>query len=567
MKFLKEVMPLIFVIALSFWAVKPLFIPGFFPIHDDTQVARVFEMTKSFSDGMIPVRWVSDLGYGFGYPIFNFYAPLPYYIGGSFQILGFDALFSTKLMMILGIAMSGVFMYLLAKQFWGEVGAVISAMFYVYAPYHALDIYVRGDVSEFWAYAFVPLTFLGLYKVFKSDEKFKWTIVGALGFGGIILSHNLTAMMVTPFIIIALLLYCYIVLKKKKLLMLRYPISAILLGLMIASFYWLPALSEHGYTNVLSQIGGGADFRSHFVCAYQLWQSQWGFGGSAPGCIDGLSFMVGKLHLIISVLVLLSAIVLIVLKKFKDKEKLLVLSLSFLGLFLSAVFTLEISKPIWEAVTPMEFFQYPWRFLLMASFFTSFICGSTIWLLNILKVKNLKVVLYISSTILVFLLLLFNVKFFIPQTIVNKNVNDYTNETTLRWDTSRISDEYMPKNFPKPGIENDTASQRFLFDGRSLLINRKIEKTQNIELWVLANTATKIHFNIAYFPAWIAFIDGRQVKYKYDRGYNLDISKGPHLVEMKFIQTPIERISNLFSFAGILILSIGIIGVRKKSYG
>src|SRR3989338_301809 len=197
------------VILLYFWAIKPFFVPGFFPMHDDTQVARVFEMGKALKDGVFPVRWVADLGYGYGYPIFNFYAPLAYYVGGFFNILGFDALTATKIMMILGILLSGVFMYLLAREFWGKLGGVVSGLFYVYAPYHALDIYVRGDVAEFWSYAFIPLMFWGVYKVFK-DPKWKWAVAGSLGYAGVILSHNLTAMMVTPFLIIVVIILSYI---------------------------------------------------------------------------------------------------------------------------------------------------------------------------------------------------------------------------------------------------------------------------------------------------------------------------------------------------------------------
>ena len=81
MKFLSGLFFLIIVILLSYWSISHLLLPGFFPIHDNTQVQRVFEMSKSLRDGMFPVRWVSDMGYGFGYPIFNFYAPLAYYFG------------------------------------------------------------------------------------------------------------------------------------------------------------------------------------------------------------------------------------------------------------------------------------------------------------------------------------------------------------------------------------------------------------------------------------------------------------------------------------------------------
>ena len=274
MVFLRRHFGIFVVLLLSFWAVRPLFAPGFFSMHDDTQVARVFEMGKMLKEGVFPVRWVPDLGYGYGYPIFNFYAPLAYYAGGFFTLLGFDALIATKTMMGIGILLAGVFMYLLAREFWGKLGGIVSGLFYVYAPYHALDIYVRGDVAEFWAYSFIPLTFWGFYKVFK-DPKWKWVIVGSLGYASVIISHNLTAMMVTPFLAIVTLLYCYIAYKKKKILNTYYLILTTILGLMLSAFYWLPALLEMKNTNVLSQIGGGADFRDHFVCINQIWESNW----------------------------------------------------------------------------------------------------------------------------------------------------------------------------------------------------------------------------------------------------------------------------------------------------
>ena len=84
MKFLKLILFPLLLIILSCQSVSHLLIPGFFPIHDNTQVERVFEMSKSLSSGMFPVRWVSDLGYAYGCPIFKFYAPLSYSVGVFF---------------------------------------------------------------------------------------------------------------------------------------------------------------------------------------------------------------------------------------------------------------------------------------------------------------------------------------------------------------------------------------------------------------------------------------------------------------------------------------------------
>ena len=45
-------------------------------MHDVQQVARLQQMDKSLKAGQFPVRWVEDLGFGYGYPVFNFYPHL-----------------------------------------------------------------------------------------------------------------------------------------------------------------------------------------------------------------------------------------------------------------------------------------------------------------------------------------------------------------------------------------------------------------------------------------------------------------------------------------------------------
>lgn len=458
--FFKRNFGLILVLLLSFWAIKPFFISGFFPTHDNVQVARVFEMGKVLKSGIFPVRVVPDLGYGYGYPIFNFYAPLAYYIGGVFILLGFDALLATKIMMALGVVLAGVFMYFLTREFFGELGGLVSGLFYLYAPYHAVDIYVRGDVAEFWAYAFIPLAFLGIYK--------KNILLGSIGFAAIVLSHNLTAMMVTPFLLIAILLNCYIAFKNKKFLILNPSSLILLLGLALSAFYWLPALLELKDTNVLSQIGGGADFRDHFVCLQQLWSSPWGFGGSTKSCIDGLSFMIGKLH-IFSVF---SSILILIYLKFKHKNLNDIYYLSIfaiLGFFISVFLMLETSRFVWQTIPAMAFFQYPWRFLILASFFSSFLSGFAILFLKKTAANShFNTLMYCSTVILVFFLLFFNLKFFVPQTIFPVNSSDFTNERALKWTASKISDEYLPPRFKKPKSEKEVAKA---------LLNIRVEET------------------------------------------------------------------------------------------
>ncbi|MBI5123506.1 hypothetical protein HZA75_06635 [Candidatus Roizmanbacteria bacterium] len=551
---LKNLWPYLIIIIFVYLIVRQFFIPGFFPIHDDTQVARVFEMHKSLLDGMLPVRWVADLGYGYGYPIFNFYAPLAYYVGALLMFTGFDALLATKMMMALGIVLAGVFMYLLVKQLWGIGGGIIAAVLYLYTPYHALDIFVRGDVAEFWAYAFIPLVFYGLWMSFK-EKKWRYVVVGSLGYVGVIISHNLTAMMITPFILI-FVSYLYIISRKegKKNYL---PIVILVIGILLSAFYCLPVFAEMKYTNVLSQVGGGADYKDHFVCPIQLWDSPWGFGGSTATCIDGLSYKIGKLHLLLLPLSLLS---LFLLRK-KDKTKLEVGILFFIFTLFATFLTISQSKFIWDAIPQMAFFQYPWRFLLVISFFISFLGGSIVVALN--KFIKQKYLFYGAIALVAVAIIYFNQKVFTPQTILNKTATDYTNDYQLKWVTSKISDEYMPKGFIKPKEFKEIPQEKITVNS-NVKVNYLQQKTQEVLIQIQTSQSASILVNQAYFPSWQIYINGQQTQFKYiDKGLIFSVPQGEHILSLKFRQTPIEMTGNVLSLTGVLWLIIGIIRERK----
>ena len=565
---IKNIFPILIVLILSFFSIKPLLMSGFFPIHDDTQVARVYEMGKALSDGMFPVRWVQDLGYGYGSPTFNFYAPLAYYVGGFFNVLGFDALVSTKIMMIIGIILSGVFMYLLANELWGKIGGLVSSLFYMYAPYHAVDIYVRGDVAEFWAYAFIPLAFYGFLKAYKEKE-WKYIVTGAFGFSAVILSHNLTAMMITPFLFF-LLFFLLLFDTKEKISSTFYFLITLFFGLSISAFYWLPALFELKFTNVLSQIEGGANFRDHFVCIQQLWQSPWGFGGSAAGCVDGISFKIGKLHILLSLLAVAFLVISLRRKKFKNllfksNYQITFVIFSVFAFVISVFLTLEISKPIWEFIPAMAFFQFPWRFLLLMSFFSSILCGFSFWFVNKMLDKKFNKIEYLMLLGIIFILMIYSTKLFVPQTFILKEGSDYTNLKTLRWKTSKISDEYMPKNFKIPKSENEVVKNKIQIDEDQAGILYLTFDTKSLHASIKALDKTSININTAYFPSWNIFVDNKRSDFNVtNKGISLFVPKGDHSLDMLFIQTPVEKLGDSISLASVFLLIAGIILSRKR---
>lgn len=576
---LKNYAGLLLVLVVSFLAIKPLLIAGFFPMHDDTQVARVYEMGKALSDGMFPVRWVADLGYGYGYPIFNFYAPLAYYIGGIFTLLGFDALFATKMMFGMGVFISGVFMYFLAKELFGGKVGIITSLVYVFAPYHAVQLYVRGAVGEFYAYAFIPLVFLSLYKIFYYAEKdhrktLLWVIIGAIEYTGLVLSHNLTALMITPFFIIGTIIMYFLAFKNKKTFPIYSCLLLLFLGLILPAFYWLPAILEAQFTNIFSQIGGGADFRNHFVCVSQLWDSPWGFGGSTSGCVDGMSFKIGKTHVMA---VFLSIILLTFLKKIlpqlsntSEYRRLMAFTVfTILGFFLSVLLMIGAAKPIWESIYVMGFFQYPWRFLVLTSFFSSILIGFCLWVANELLRRQTwgRSGFYVIMIVSVVTLIITNGKLFVPQTIISKNAQDYTSEYAVKWVASKTSDEYMPKNFQKPNSPDTVAKRQVDFDKEAGKVLHSSFRTGHLEVELNMKREEDVQVNIATFPAWEFYINGiRAESWETNIGYVVPISSGKSVLTAAFKQTLIERVANRISLLGVAAIIIGIIYIHKRKF-
>ncbi len=569
MKFIAKFSDILLIISiciLSFWTVKPLFAAGFFPIHDSTQVARVYEMGKALKDGVFPVRIVSDLGFGYGYPLFNFYAPLAYYLAGLFTIFGVAALSATKATMIIAVLFSAVTMYLFAKVFFGRYPAVLASILYVYATYHAVDIYVRGDLAEYMAYAFIPLAFYGLWQAYVT-KKWKYMLIGALGFGGLIVAHNLTAFMVSPFLLIAAIILSVISYKKNP-KSAFVPLATLFFGIILASFYWIPVFAEMRYTNVHSQIGGGAAFGKNFVCFQQFWYSQWGYGGSVAGCNDGMSFMIGKLHIFFA---LLGFLTLFFLRK-RFLQQSIALLFASVSLVVCLFLSTSASYIFWKIIPGSAFIQYPWRFLELVSFFASFLGAGFLFTLGeIMQKQTKRVRLYalpIITIICIIAVVILQSKFFVPQKYLNVSSRDFTNPKAL-FEASKISNEYMPPHFVLPVIEKAYVTNPLAissFRGKSdLLVNKSQIKAAKIFVLRLEPFV----FPLAYFPGWHMYLDGKESQFvPTTRGLLVNIPIGYHTVVLQYHQTFIEVLANFLSVTGVIVLLLGIIfSERKHSHG
>lgn len=523
------------ILFLSYWAVKPLFITGFFPIHDNTQILRVYTLAQELKAGIFPVRIVSLLGYGYGYPIFNFYAPLPYYFGAFAYILGFELILATKIMFAVGIIASAIFMFLLAKEIGSEIIAVAAAVFYLFAPYHAVNIYIRGSVGEYFAYAFLPLFFLGIYRLLNGGSNF--LIPSVIGLSAIILSHNILGLIIFYFSII------FICIQFSLMYIYKYPLKKLLrfffiliISLALSAFFLLPAFFEKNYTKVSALNSGTNNYALHFVVPIQLWDSPWGFGGSTQGINDGMSFKIGKIHLIFGFISLIFSIFLYLKNKLKSNYKYILIAVLSI-LIISIALMLQGSDIIYKSVPLMDFIQYPWRFLN----FVIFSLSLSLIFLNLIRNSFLKYTLAITAA---FLVIYVNSKYFDVKYIYPLTEKDYISSEQNLFNISKISDEYLPPKLVPPLSIKEIKSEHYD-------INKTVYKTLSLNM----EKPSVYQTNIAYFPGWEVKDNKQFIKHFESNGFiAFNVKEGKHNIEFRFNNTLIRGFANTISFLAFILI-------------
>ncbi len=525
-------------------AVAPLMRPGYFVMHDDLQAMRQLEMNKCFADKQIPCRWVLDMGYGYGYPLFNYYPPLPYYFGQVVHWLGFSFTGTVKVLGVLGFAASLVTMYLLAQEFWGKRGGMIAALFYVYAPYHSTDFYVRAAVNEFWALVWFPLIYWTTYRLIKDGSK--WIPWVTLSVAVLMLSHNPMLMIFAPTYLLWILLWW---IKFRSIRSIGNLLISALWAFGLAAFFTLPVIFEAKFVSIWTLTSGYFNYLAHFLDWRQmLIKINWGYGQSVFGPNDTMSFAVGYLHWIIPAVVAVAALTI------KRLRRYLPVIITILVIMVGSMFMMHWkATPIWQKIKPLEYLQFPWRFLTLTIFAASFVAG-----VAALVVPRKWNAWWLAG--LLTLLLVLNANYFRPREWL-PDINDNTKFVGHLWQlqmTSGIFD-YLPIYAPFPPADGKGADLTFV-KGEGLY---KVEKfmTNYQRYQVQASSSATLEIETYYFPGWRVWLDKLEVPINPKRDpllgrMQVDVPAGAHQIIVKFTDTPLRFAANALSLLawGALVL-------------
>ncbi len=552
--------PIVFIFGVGLLAGRTLVTPGYFLMHDDLQMMRQLQMEKCFLDGQIPCRWVPDMGYGYGFPLFNFYPPLPYLIGEIFRIMGFSFVNTAKLTFLLSLIGSGIAMYFLAKEFFGRIGAIVAASFYIWAPYHAVDIFVRGAMNEAWALTWFPLILWTSYRLVKERKKQTGWIIGlALSWVALFTSHNLMVLIFAPVFAGWCLIF---LLKEKKWRKIPCLIVSGIFSLILAAFFTIPALFEQKYVQVETLVIGYYEFIAHFASLGQLLFSRfWGYGPSVWGLEDRMSFQIGHIHWILS-LVLIALTFNQYLKTRKLSEPLMVIGYFFLVGWFSAFMAHSRSTPIWLVIPLLKFVQFPWRFLTLTTLSFSLIAGHAVSF-----VKNKKTQKFLAAALIV-ILAVFNWNYFKPEKM--GPLTDEEKFTGAAWELQQTAGifDYLPKS----AMENPREAPKALAEivkGKGEIKNPRTGTNWAYFETEIASDKAEIRIGIFYFPNWKIFMDGEEIGHfipeveKWGRMY-IEVPSGNHQIYLRLENTPIRTLANLISLFGWIGLASFLIVKKAK---
>ena len=525
----------LFAFLISLPVILPYFHPGYFPTHDgEWAVVRLSDMFRSLRDHQFPVRYSGYLNFGYGYPLFNFVYPFPYYLGMVFHVFKLGFIDTIKLLFASSVVISALGMYFASREIWKNTAAgIISALLYVYLPYRIVDLYARGSIGESLAFMLFPIILFFVAKSLDNLQAKRYLILAAISYAFLIMTHNIMAVLFSPVLIIFMLIKMRFTKKSayKNLLIF------FLLSYGLAAFFWLPALLEKG--NILLSVVPIADRNIYFVKLSQLIIPRWGYG--MPDHMDGFSYQIGLSHIVV---LLMSTFLLVfsIKKKISKNFHFLYAFCLVIASFVSVLMMFSFTATIWKATPLLKEINYPWTLLAPLGFMLSLLAGF-LWMHN----KYLKYILVVVTFIAIALTLP-HAK---PEYYIERDDNFYlTNDAT-----TTSSQELTPlwvKEKPLQRAEKKVEIVEGKGDIHNIFVNSK-----KITFDLDVQSKSVIRINTTYYPGWNVAVDGIVAPITYNNKYgvmDVVVSPGTHQVKATFGETPLRMFSNYISLVSLFVL-------------
>jgi hypothetical protein len=557
------------VVALCLAAIRPWFklqavCSDDFGFH----LLRLVQLDTLLRQGVLYSRWAPDMALGYGYPFFNFYAPLSYYIAEIPRLLGLGLQTAVIATFALATIGAGLAAYRLARDHFSPRSSLVAAVAYAYAPYLAYDAYFRANLAETVAWVFPPLALWAIGRLARRGER-RYLAYTVLAYAATVLTHNVFALIFSP------LLAAYglaTVLAHSPTAdaegstcpptrsRLAITGSALLLGLGAAAFFWLPALAERSYVHSDRLLVPPVFvYWNNFIDLQELI--------AAPRAIHPDLLNPSPPRALGLIPVLLGVPALVGLRRFRDRPRRVQIAFFAAALAIYAWLTTASSQFVWDNVPLLEYVQFPWRLLGPAALCLAMLIAAAAELLPANRWGSLLAAAAIA-------LLVGGALFWLePRYCSDMEAPTSADIAKFELATHTIGTtakgEYLPRTVA--AVPEDIASTAL--DPADLpagtTVARQGKLSIGAELTITATHPFTAVYNGFHYPGWQVKVDGDPVPTAPDTPHGritFHVPEGRHRVSIRLRETMLRLGADGISLA-CLVLTVGLLvrprGMRK----
>lgn len=549
---------IVFLALLTLISAGPIIFDKGIPSHADWHIhmEHAYNFKRCFWQGQLLPRWIDAQVNGYGEPIFNYYAPLVYYLFVGLEIIFRDPILSIKWAFIVPMILCTVFGYIFLRKHGSPVSSAIVMAFIIFSPAIHTYIYNTNWPTSTLGLAFLFLTLYGIDR-FNNNVEFdmKSALITSIGFAGMALSHLATAflfvLMSVPYFLFNLSLH-----RSKKFF--KFFAFSLILGAGLAAIYLLPACFEKKFVHtdeVLTQ-GPLWDFSKNFLYTYLDRHRDDGY---AWAIFDHRYYEVSNAIFSIAVLFCIFPLILNMDKVklyFKEPFRIKIAISMFV---LSFIMMTPLSLFVWLMIKPMQTVQFPWRFTAFILPFGGLIMVYAFDLIRSLLKEKVNITSY--KTVIFSLAILFSVLVFVD--VVNMYRWKWVPEQPLLKAALNVlwgNEEYRPNLTNDPRWKEKSYKQDFspsissTFQNADITLLKWLSHERVFE--VFSPELHQIRLRTFYFPGWAAYVDGAKTEIEMDQQSGAMLFKlqpGKHLVKVIFEYTSIRKTSAYISLGALII--------------
>ncbi|MFT7585775.1 MAG: hypothetical protein ACI9EW_002203 [Cellvibrionaceae bacterium] len=534
------------------------------PVATDAElhIFRLAELERLVRGGEFYARLSPNFYFGFGYPIFNYYSPLAYYLGVFVAFLPkVGPVEAVKVLFVSGVLAGGIGVFGFVRDRWGAAAGIVAAALYGTAPYiQYVDPHARGVLAESFSLGLLPLCFFFFGRLHQRQQK-RYFILSALSLAAFVLSHNLMAMIGSMLLVSWLAVTWFFDSESAQ----RWALSKITpfiafgIGIGLSMFFWIPVVFERNLVNLNTLVGEeGSHFSwsSHFLTVRELFEPSGKIDWGASQSVIQFNLGVVQATLFVALFCWIGW-ELIKNRKIEDREQVFWLLAGFGILF----FTLPISALFWRTIPVLPFIQFPWRFLGPAAIALAIGGGS------LFKGKDWRLAGGVVALTLIFALPLMQVipwGDFGPTDLAAVAFQ----EQKGRWLGTTSTADFIPATVdtvPLPARETIQALFNNEIPDR---VNRyslphfataeqEIVSSLHFRYHVTAEKPFSLRLFLFDFPGWRVHVNGEPVEHQigHPEGFIvISLQEGDQVVDVEFGSTPVRTASWLVSGLTLILL-------------